>query len=355
MSFRRFKSLLLGQSSSPNKYMDVLEAASVPISTAQCRSCEDPCNEGHEDYPSKFGADMDSEMLGSVKPYCRQVVISTGKTDWEKEVTDAKGSLAAHIKAAQDQAPSTTQQSDVPGSKPSVPGVFDPAESSRISILNGSHKTVCDDDDLDTVLVFPDFKVVTGVPRTLGGGEELWKNAIDPGVPRVGGRVAEGSSLKTWVLPYSCVILLCSHKRRDNKCAIAAPKLENAFTTTLNLEGWEVHTQLEALFDSGSCIDDITGSDDDKEAVFSKKLKEIAMAAPKRVLILKNSHVGGHKFAGNVIIYTPTGSGVWYGRVTPHEVPSIVKNTIVEGKVLVPLLRGGVKLSRPGCASLNDW
>lgn len=54
-------------------------------------------------------------------------------------------------------------------------------------------------------------------------------------------------------------------------------------------------------------------------------------------------------------IYTPQGAGVWYGRVTPHDVESIVINTIIGGLVLPPLLRGGVNLSRPGCKTLNDW
>ena len=54
-------------------------------------------------------------------------------------------------------------------------------------------------------------------------------------------------------------------------------------------------------------------------------------------------------------IHTPQGSSVWYGRVTPHEVESIVENTIIKGLVLPPLLRGGLNISRPGCISLLDW
>jgi hypothetical protein len=42
--------------------------------------------------------------------------------------------------------------------------------------------------------------------------------------------------------------------------------------------------------------------------------------AVKRALLVKVSHVGGHKFAGNVIVYSPSGTGVWYGRVFPEKV-----------------------------------
>ena len=51
----------------------------------------------------------------------------------------------------------------------------------------------------------------------------------------------------------------------------------------------------------------------------------------------------------------PTGATVWYGRVTPHEVDAIVRETVVGGKVLPALLRGGLNLCRAGRESLNDW
>lgn len=56
-----------------------------------------------------------------------------------------------------------------------------------------------------------------------------------------------------------------------------------------------------------------------------------------------------------VQIYMPRGAGVWYGRVSAHEVASIVHTTIIGGRILLPLLRGGVNLARPDCKGLNDW
>lgn len=61
------------------------------------------------------------------------------------------------------------------------------------------------------------------------------------------------------------------------------------------------------------------------------------------------SHVGGHKWAGNVIVYIPpsfksplAGKGIWYGRVGPEHVEGIVKETVVGGKVIKELFRGGI-------------
>lgn len=47
-----------------------------------------------------------------------------------------------------------------------------------------------------------------------------------------------------------------------------------------------------------------------------------------RVLVAKISHIGGHKYAGNVIIYLPNGTAIWYGRVTPRDVGAIVRHSL---------------------------
>jgi hypothetical protein len=37
------------------------------------------------------------------------------------------------------------------------------------------------------------------------------------------------------------------------------------------------------------------------------------------------SHVGGHKFAGNVLLFSSKIEGEWLGYVTPDDVPSIAR------------------------------
>jgi len=66
------------------------------------------------------------------------------------------------------------------------------------------------------------------------------------------------------------------------------------------------------------------------------------------------SHIGGHKWAGNVIVYIPpsfssnplAGKGIWYGRVGPEHVEGIVGKTILDGKVIKELFRGGIDQDR---------
>ncbi|GAA5917862.1 hypothetical protein JCM8208_001886, partial [Rhodotorula glutinis] len=59
---------------------------------------------------------------------------------------------------------------------------------------------------------------------------------------------------------------------------------------------------------------------------------------------------------GNVILYFPNGSSVWYGRTTPSDVGLIVDRTIMEGKVVPELLRGGLGLEgKDGAKGVLDW
>lgn len=152
-------------------------------------------------------------------------MISTGRSDWEREITDNPTSLAASMaeiaRNHKVQAKETHHRNHSHGnhshghghgvakSPKTPPGVFRPADSTRLSTLNGSHRTLCHEHDHETVLVFPDFKVVTEVQRSAHGAQQLWDSAVKPEVNQ-NGAFLEKSPLKTWVLPYSCVILLCT-------------------------------------------------------------------------------------------------------------------------------------------------
>ena len=60
------------------------------------------------------------------------------------------------------------------------------------------------------------------------------------------------------------------------------------------------------------------------------------------------SHVGGHKYAGNVIVYP---SGDWYGRVLPCHVEFLVEEAVEKQSIVKELWRG-----RIGTTQLSfDW
>ena len=76
-------------------------------------------------------------------------------------------------------------------------------------------------------------------------------------------------------------------------------------TSILERQGWEVHTQLEDPSSYGlTPLEDLAGTPEEKDAEILRQLKahDAATCETKRALILKTSHIGGHKFAGNCIV-----------------------------------------------------
>eukprot|EP00128_Syssomonas_multiformis_P017129 Colp12_sorted_trinity150504_noHs@3552 len=73
--------------------------------------------------------------------------------------------------------------------------------------------------------------------------------------------------------------------------------------------------------------------------------QELAQRGLEHVTVNSCSHVGGHVYAGNVIIYGRKGAdgeliGDWYGNVRPEHAAEIVSEHVVAGKVLPRLWRG---------------
>lgn len=126
------------------------------------------------------------------------------------------------------------------------------------------------------------------------------------------------------------VVLICGHNARDSRCGILGPVLQGEFEEKLN------QTPYALKKDWGTTM---------TEQTTDQKIGST---------IAQISHIGGHKFAGNIIIYIPptlkdnplAGKGIWYGRVEPKHVEGIVTKTIQEGVIIEELFRGGI--SRDG-------
>jgi hypothetical protein len=134
-------------------------------------------------------------------------------------------------------------------------------------------------------------------------------------------------------------ILICSHNSRDTRCGVMGPLLLSEFEHQLEDQDLRVSTtRIEPAYDGRS----------------------------PDVQVGLISHIGGHKWAGNVIVYVPpawlkgslvmttddmkveanssplAGCGIWYGRVEPKHVEGIIKETLLGGKVIKELFRGGI-------------
>jgi len=130
------------------------------------------------------------------------------------------------------------------------------------------------------------------------------------------------------------LVLICGHGGRDARCGTLGPILQAEFEEKLQRQN------VALLHDPPVA-----------EAVEVNTAVEGYVPTARVGLI---SHIGGHKWAGNVIVYIPpsfagnplAGKGIWYGRVGPEHVEGIVAKTVMDGKVIKELFRGGIDQDR---------
>ncbi|RHZ81026.1 hypothetical protein Glove_126g35 [Diversispora epigaea] len=330
----------------------------VSLEYDPCLSCADPCST-HPGYPSYLKIDYRTPLEGTVKPYVKHVLISTGKSDWSTNIEDECCSLAAHLHKVvksdkvtppskivsnnnnkRDSSRKEKKNNKVEGSpiqtqqrqEQQQPTEKEPTEDSfnehlekpRIVITNSSRLNTDNNGKGNDVLLFPDNILIRNV--TPKQASEFYKKFLSSNSSNGnGGVMAEKehySNIKfiTEPMPYKAVIVICSHKRRDKRCGITGPLLRDEFDKVLKEKGLDV----ESHHNEG-------------------------------VAVFLSSHTGGHKFAGNVIVYRD-GQGIWYGRVVPCHAKTIIETTVLEGKVIQELYRGSMNGSfAPGKGGKLDW
>lgn len=130
---------------------------------------------------------------------------------------------------------------------------------------------------------------------------------------------------------HEIVVLICGHGGRDERCGKMGPILAAEFEDKLARQNIPVISEAPP-----------------HETVRPDYSIQGYQPAAR---IGQISHIGGHKWAGNVIVYIPpsfksnplAGCGIWYGRVEPQHVEGIVGKTLIDGKVIKPLFRGGIR------------
>lgn len=152
------------------------------------------------------------------------------------------------------------------------------------------------------------------------------------------------------------LILICGHGGRDVRCGILGPVLRDEFRSVLSSNGIGVELPEGASNSDGGTYykrNDVNTLQSGERCERSENDEMKTPGSLARVGLI--SHIGGHKFAGNVIVYLPpqmkmggnahplAGCGIWYGRVEPKHVEGIVKETILGGQVIKDLFRGGIR------------
>ncbi|XP_020207129.1 altered inheritance of mitochondria protein 32 [Cajanus cajan] len=142
------------------------------------------------------------------------------------------------------------------------------------------------------VLIFPEMIKYRGLEES--NVDSFFEDVLINGKPWSAGvpEVLSGSH-----------VYVCAHASRDVRCGVCGPVLINKLNEEIELRG----------------------------------LKD-------QISVTACSHIGGHKYAGNVIIYSPGADGKitghWYGYVTPDDVSELLDKDIAKGEVIHRLLRG---------------
>ncbi|KAL3833121.1 hypothetical protein ACJIZ3_007857 [Penstemon smallii] len=166
----------------------------------------------------------------------------------------------------------------------------------RLTICEGGDDVKLSDGD---VLVFPEMTIYRG----------LKESDVDSFVEDV---LVSGKSWVTGVQEEltGSYVFVCAHNNRDRRCGVCGPILIEKF----------------------------------KEEIESKDLKN-------QVFVTACSHVGGHKYAGNVITFSadPEGkiAGNWYGYVTPNDILELLDKQIGKGEVINRIWRGQMGAPAP--------
>ena len=149
--------------------------------------------------------------------------------------------------------------------------------------------------------------------------------------------------------------MICGHGGRDERCGKLGPLLRDEFEEKLQ-------RQNVALLRDAPVAEAVISKPEVDGYVPTVRVGLISHIGGKSIEQAVHelsethadlNHSAGHKFAGNVIIYIPpsfssnplAGKGIWYGRVGPEHVEGIVAKTILEGKVIKDMFRGGIDKS----------
>lgn len=365
--------------------------------------CLRDCDACTTHYPNKFSIDESDKLYGHVKGWNTHLIVGTGKTDWVRDVTDEKGSVMQAVGRAgleRKNGKIMLSASNLPSGEechgPDVEeGTSDclllPAwvvvEKVAPSQVDGLMREVVERSVTNSTRVGATKAIVNGngyLPKAgkeeeadtrngveyddeetpdvsalqIGGGaaaaaagtanatsqpEQSESEHLQPPTPASPLNTIEpttlpptiSSSFKTRPIPHSYLILMCSQKTRDARCGQSAPLLRKEFERILRPLG--MYRDLH----------------DDR---------------PGGVGIYFISHVGGHKYSANVMIYRRAVTKkdeedidgarpalapeaiqlIWLARVRPEDCENIVRYTILQGKVVKPQrqLRGGFDRER---------
>ncbi|CDO94458.1 unnamed protein product [Kluyveromyces dobzhanskii CBS 2104] len=270
------------------KIEEVIEVCDAKECTGSCTEDDAQANDAllkDEGTFAKLKIDQEEPLYGSSKTSKIHFVIPTSQTDWAHDACAEKtGSVQGLV------------QSWIDGNGSKYANIESEGETIRCSVSS----LPIDMLDIEVmkntkndVLIFPHFLRLRSIKS------KDVADVLNEVVPLLLKNNREALLTKDYVdeINDNSYIFLCSHRTRDKRCGITAPILEKHFNK--HLKSCRLYRDNSDFRTDGS-----------------------------RVAYI--NHVGGHKFAANVIIYLKKSHQlIWLGRVTPVHTKPIVDCLIV--------------------------
>lgn len=285
------------------KSVDVALEVSKVAELSEC-SAECDASECVTKFPRSMN--MSPEILleplwNSTKPYALHCLVSTGKSDWQHDACDKVGTLQNTV-------------SDWGSQNSALAGGAIKVTVSSFPIRDTSSEFL--EYKVGDILLMPYFVWVRDCPIEKAPAvlSELVPKLIlanesgSDGVPTmIDGVKIEPSNNRA-------MIFLCSHRTRDKKCGVTAPLMKKEL---------DLHLREHELF------------------------RDFGDDRPGGVCVGFINHVGGHKFAANVLIYMKNGEYVWFAKCKPTNCKPIIEETILNGGKVWPDLIRNIQRCNP--------
>lgn len=264
--------------------------------------CPAECDTCTAKFPSSLSLQDDekSDLYGSTAPYGLHIVVPTNNSDWAHDATGVKNTLANSVSNWSEKA--------------KFPGLGDSCKIkvtvSSISSLKLETDSAYMNQTSGDLLLLPFFTWVKNLSIENAGAvlDKVVPELIeirDKGVkifPTI--KCQEYPEVEVSPDLSKAYMFLCSHKTRDKRCGVTAPIMK-------------------------------------KEAEFHLRdlglLRDFSDDRPGGVNVAYVNHIGGHKYAANVIIYLrSSGKNIWLARCNPKNVVPIIDECIVNGGKVWP-------------------
>ncbi|EDO16301.1 hypothetical protein Kpol_1053p39 [Vanderwaltozyma polyspora DSM 70294] len=263
------------------------------INAKCCGNCEEEIEEGEVIF-SKLQIDYSTPLYNSSKIPKIHFVVPTSQSDWQHDAClEKENSVQATISLwCNENLENFTDIGEGESFNCNVTSL--PKNILDIEVMR---------DTKNNVLILPHFLWINDLKS------ENVKATLDDLVPSLLEKKIDRDTLLK-EKPYlsgareRAFVFICSHKTRDKRCGVTAPVIKRAFDKELQAHG---------LYRDNSDF------------------------RADGVNVSFTNHVGGHKFAANVLIYIKNSNTlVWLGRVTPKHVPLIVDSLLLPETPALP-------------------